>query len=289
MQHAASPMARPMSVPLLLASLSVAAACPVRSGTKVVVFSDVQAGTGKYSAQWERHFWNWWATNATDVPAHQFIDAAGIKSCSASQLLAAGTVMIPGGNAYTYTENLGLSVKRELTKFVQGGGLYIGTCAGWYYSSSGYYWEYSTGWSDAGYWHYPALLGIFGATVEGSITDIADEETGQGVFNGHALTRLSNGHKAIYYGGPTMGWKQTAESDKPDGSEVLARFADVGNSTGSAPPSIMRMRGAGSRVLVFSVHLEAYEGIGVSELPTADREANYMLRKALISAEMEMK
>ena len=147
-------------------------------------------------------------------------------------------------------------------------------------------WEYDQGWPDSGYWQYPALLGEFDAHVEGSITDIADEETAAGVFDGHALTRLSTGHHAIYYGGPTMGWKHTSESSMPAAAETLARFADVTNVTGSAPPAVVRMRERGKRLLLFSVHLEAFEGVGVSELSTADRQANYALRAARILAEM---
>ena len=139
----------------------------------------------------------------------------------------------------------------------------------------------NTNWPDRGYWAYNTLLGIFDAVVEGSITDIADEETAPGVFEGHALTPISTGNKAIYYGGPTMGWHKTHESSLPKGTEVLGRYEAV---TGT-PPAIVRMRGA-TRFLLFSCHLEAFEGVGVTELSTSQREANYMLRAEKIMAEV---
>lgn len=188
---------------------------------------------------------------------------------------------MPGGNAYTYTQHLGAATKTKLRQFLAGGGLYVGTCAGWFYASKGYYWEYDTRWSDKGYWAYPSLLGAFDADVEGSITEIADEETANGVFNGHALAALSTGQHAIYYGGPTMGWKHTRESNLPSGFEVLARFSEVTNS----PPAIVRHAGS-TRVLLFSPHLEAFEGVGVTELSTAQRRVNYALRRDRIAAEM---
>ena len=213
--------------------------------------------------------------------------------CSAAHLLRAGTYVVPGGNAYTYTQVLGPEVKAKLRAFVEGGGLYIGTCAGWFYASTGYYWEYDTSWPDAGFWSYPSLLGIFMANVEGSITDIADEETKPHVFDGHALTELSNGHHAIYYGGPTLGWHRTSESALPAGSVVLARYSNVI----AHPPAIVRVASnIGGRteneatriprMLLFSCHLEAYEGVGVTELTTVQREANYALRQKFILREL---
>lgn len=133
-----SMLARRCALTALLWLSPVTTSCPLRPETKVVVFADTAAGTGALSAQWERKFWNWWAANSSDAPAHQFIDSVGLHGCSAGELLAAGTVLMPGGNAYIYTQHLGVKVKSELKTFVRRGGLYIGTCAGWYYASSGY-------------------------------------------------------------------------------------------------------------------------------------------------------
>ena len=194
---------------------------------------------------------------------------------------------MPGGNAYVYTENLGAAVKSKLNRFIRGGGLYIGTCAGWYYASAGYYWEYDTKWPDRGFWHYPALLGAFDAVVEGSITEIADEETAPGEFDGHALATLSTGQHTIYYGGPTVGWRHTSEeaSVQKLGATVIARYKNLANST---PPAIVRLGGDGRpRMLLLSCHLEAFEGVGVTELTTSERLDNYALRRDLIITELQ--
>lgn len=261
-----------------------ASSCVLRPYTRVAVFVDTAAGTGTFSAQWENKFWSWWAANSTAAPSHQFVDLSELDACSSSELLAAGTLVIPGGNAYLYTQHLGFASKLKILDFLRGGGLYVGTCAGWYYASRGYYWEYDTQWPDRGLWQYPSLLGAFDALTEGSITDIADEESSSGVFDGHALTRLVSGHHAIYYGGPTLGWHHTAEASKPAGTVVLERFAALPG----APAAAVRLRSPHDRLLLFSVHLEAFEGIGVSTLSTAQREANYALRAQRIAAEMNI-
>ena len=91
-----------------------------------------------------------------------------------------------------------------------------------YFSTRDFFWE-------GDYYTYPAepsLLGRFPATVEGSISDIADYSGSPG----YAATNLSTGLTALYYGGPTRGWKDTPSS-LPAGTHVLATFSEVGRST----------------------------------------------------------
>lgn len=266
-----------LSSPLLTTVLTTPS-CPIRNGTKALIFSDVTAGTGEFSSQWEHHFWDWWAANTSSAPPHQFLSLSEFSACSSEDLLGARALFMPGGNAYTYTQHLGVKGKNTIRAFMRGGGKYIGTCAGWYYASKGYFWEYDTHWSDAGYWHYSQLLKVFDAEVEGSVTDISDEETADGVFDGHAVANLSSGHRAIYYGGPTVGWRHTNEVNLPQGTLVIARFTGVQ----SQPPAIVRVIDSRNQLLLFSVHLEAYEGIGVTELTAVQRQANYALRAKLI-------
>ena len=59
-----------------------------------------------------------------------FLDLQQFEACSSEQLSAVGTWVMPGGNAYTYTQHLGAAGKEKLNRFIRGGGLYIGTCAG---------------------------------------------------------------------------------------------------------------------------------------------------------------
>ena len=123
--------------PISASDDAVAYGCPLTNGTKIVVFADDTAGTGKYSAQWEAHFWSWFATNRSSPPPHQIISLREFEKCTAAQLVAAGTFVMPGGNAYTYTQHLGTEGQSKLREFVAQGGLYVGTCAGWFYASKG--------------------------------------------------------------------------------------------------------------------------------------------------------
>ena len=190
--------------------------CPLGDDVDVIVFRDTAAGTGQYSTQWETVFWNDWAANhSATAPTHEFLDLEGFEACSAEDLGRAKAFFLPGGNAYDYTQSLRADGKAKIASFVAGGGLYVGTCAGFYYAATGYFWEYDTKWPDKGYWAYPDALGAFSADVEGSIVDIADEETAPGVFDGEAVTPLyrdggnaanvsSGQNMVVYYGGPTL-------------------------------------------------------------------------------------
>jgi hypothetical protein len=103
-------------------------------------------------------------------------------------------------------------------------------------------------WSD--------LLGKY-PTVEGPISSIAE-------YPAYNVTRMSNGLKMIYYGGPTRGWQQTPH-DTP--GKVLLTYANMPNNLPAAV--------AAGQMLFLGVHPEAYENWGVSGLTTEQRIANY--------------
>lgn len=109
------------------------------------------------------------------------------------------------------TNALGAVGRSKIVDFVQSGGLYVGTCAGWYYASPAYFWEFGSTWPDAGYWAYPNLLGLFPVAVEGSIVAIQDMELAPNNWHGNATTNISvlrtkprarwgiHLHRALYY------------------------------------------------------------------------------------------
>lgn len=102
---------------------------------------------------------------------------------------------------------------------------------------------------------------------------------------GYKLTgyTTSNGTagKGIYWGGPTFGWRSTSGQDYP--GEVLARFADV--SQGRLPAAV-RVNATGNNLLLFSVHLEAEEGVGIRNtgLTRAQTLRNWQYRAEQIVA-----
>jgi hypothetical protein len=63
------------------------------------------------------------------------------KACSAVDFANLLLFFMPGGSAYEIQDNLGSDGKTKLTAFLNGGGNYVGICAGGYYAAKGYYWK----------------------------------------------------------------------------------------------------------------------------------------------------
>jgi len=179
---------------------------------------------------------------------------------------------MPGGNAYQEQSSAGPDGKTNILNFISAGGLYVGTCAGYYYAADGYWWEADR--PDGGEYKWPNTLGIF-PEVEGSISNIIDDEDQPG----YKLTRIDNGLHAIYWGGPTRGWRRTP-STVP--GTVLARFADV---PGALPAAVHVNDKDGNRLL-FSAHFEAEEGVGIRNtgLTPAQTLANWQYRAQQINS-----
>ena len=83
---------------------------------------------------------------------------------------------------------------------------------------------------------------------------------------------MSNGRNAIYYGGPTIGWRQTS---LPQLGVKDASFASIPGEL----PAIIKY----DNMLLTSVHLEAYENEGITGLSTSDRTENYKYLANLIN------
>ena len=67
--------------------------------------------------------------------------------------------------------------KKHVLGFIDAGGLYVGTCAGFYFAAQGYFWQ--VGEPGGGEYHWSQLLGRF-PEVEGSITNIRDDSATPG-------------------------------------------------------------------------------------------------------------
>ena len=85
-------------------------------------------------------------------------------------------------------------------------------------------------------------------------------------------------HTVVYYGGPTVGLHRTP-SRLPAGATARAVFDDVPGT----PPAIVTVSRPGLELVLFSPHLEAHEGIGGVAITSAQRAANYDLRRAFIA------
>ena len=238
--------------------------CPITSSTNIVVYGDTGlGGVGSLSKSWITHFLDWWKTHDSRVN-YVFLDATDVKTdCYFANYPNVKLYIQPGGDAYYQQRSLGSAGKAKILDFMDNkNGSYLGICAGFYYAAGDYYWQ-------GKYYNWLDLLGRF-PTLEGSITDIADYDSSPG----YALTSLSNGFNAIYYGGPTMGWRQTS-INLPIGASIIASFSAI---PGELPAIVQN-----GKMLLTSVHLEAFENDGITGLSSEQRMENYKLLGDLIN------
>lgn len=258
---------RILSISIVLVLLSVAmplvfaapktGTCPITASTNIVAYGDTGfGGVGDLSKSWLTHFLDWWKTQDSSVN-YVFLDKNDVKTdCNLANYPQVKLYIQPGGNAYYQQNALGAAGKANIAKYLDANRAYLGICAGFFYAANDYYWQGS-------YYNWPGMLDRF-PTVEGSITNIADYDENPG----YALTSLSNGHNAIYYGGPTQGWQNT-QINLPLGAEKQASFAAIPGEL----PALVKY----NKMLLSSVHLEAFENDGITGLSTTQRIENYKL------------
>jgi hypothetical protein len=236
-------------------------ACPIAPDTDFAVYGQTfKGGVGTSSRSWMAHFFDWW--KAQDPNVHYlFLTASQAQACTNMRGNYPNLKMWvqPGGNAYDQQSALGASGKANINGFIVNQGAYLGVCAGAYYAARDYWWE-------GKYYAHPNLLGAYPVTMEGAIGSIAP-------WPGYAMTVLSNGRNAIYYGGPTVGLQHTSLA-----SLLGAKDASFASISGSLPAVIVY-----NRMLLTSVHLEAFENDGISGLSTRDRTENYKYLANLIN------
>jgi hypothetical protein len=235
--------------------------CPIRSDTTIVVYGGSLTTNASFAEDWEvggvdplsfgwiTNFFDWWHVYDPAVRP-VFLNSTNLTSdCNLSNYSNVVLYVQPGGNAYDQQSALGSAGKTNILSFLDKGGAYVGICAGWFYAAKDYYWE-------GQYYNWTYLLGLV-PTVEGSISTIAD-------YPAYNMTRLSNGLKMIYYGGPTWGWRQTP---KETVGTALMTFASIPGNL----PAAVRI----NKTLLLSVHPEALENYGIFGLSTDERIANY--------------
>lgn len=251
------------------ANLGDTQACSISPDTNVVRYDGV--GTGKYSTQWEDHFWTWWGQANKEIKVAK-VSGPNLATKAGCRLGDHPNVKVyvqPGGDAYDMQDSIKAQGRENILDFMQQGGKYVGTCAGWYLASQSYIWQNQT-------YNWPNLLGLFEETVEGSITTIADY-AGTPPYKLTPITTDVGTLNAIYYGGPTVGWVNTAPRLPSPAWKQIASF-NAPHVVGD--PAVVTKKD----VLLFSTHFEAYEGVGVTTLTTKDRLANYQYRARQINA-----
>ena len=243
------------------ANPNATASCPIVASTDFAIYGQTaEGGVAASSRRWMAHFFDWWKAQDPTVD-YVFLSAAEAQACTNLKSTYPNLRMWvqPGGNAYDQQDALGATGKANINGFIDKGGAYLGVCAGAYYAAPDYWWE-------GEHYAHPHLLGAYPRTMEGAISRIAP-------WPGYAMTALSNGRNAIYYGGPTFGLRHTSLSNLP--GDIEASFAGI---DGQLPAVIIY-----GNLLLTSVHLEAFEDDESSGLGTADRIENYRYLATLIN------
>lgn len=235
--------------------------CPIQSDTDIAFYGKTGfGGVGDLSRGWIIHFLDWWKTQDPTISYVELDDQDIYQDCDLDSFSNLRLYIQPGGNAYYQQNSLESAGKQNILDLINSGKGYLGICAGFYYAAGDYFWQ-------GDYYDWPDLLGVY-PTVEGSITDIADYEGNPD----HKLTTLSSGFNAIYYGGPTRGWRDTP-STYPGVAD--ATFSEISGDL----PAIIKY----NNLLLTSVHLEAYENEGVTGLTSEDRVENYKYLANLVN------
>ena len=246
----------------LAAKPTAGTACPIGPNTVFAVYGQTfKGGVGSSSRSWMTHFFDWWKSQDSSVD-YLFLTAAEAQACTNMNMTKYPKLKMwvqPGGNAYDQQTALGATGKANISGFITAGGKYFGVCAGAYYAARDYWWE-------GKYYAHPNLLGAYPVALEGAISSIAP-------WPGYAMTTLSNGRNAIYYGGPTIGLQHTSLAALIGSKD--ASFANIG---GDLPAVIVT-----NDLLLTSVHLEAFENDGISGLSAQDRSENYKYLATLIN------
>jgi glutamine amidotransferase-like uncharacterized protein len=242
------------------------APCPISETVNIAVYGESESGGVTYlSLSWVMHFLEWWKSGDPTL-SYVILDTADIVSdCHLGDYPNLMLYIEPGGDAYKQQRELGSAGKNNILDFIDNhNGAFLGICAGFYYASNGYLW-YGT------FYNHTNLLHRF-PTVEGPVTEIADWYEPPG----YAITHLSNGLNTTYWGGPTRGYKETPVTVP---GVVKATFTSIPKDL----PAVVRA----GKMLLTSVHLEAFENDGISGLSTSERVQNYIFLANLINELLE--
>lgn len=190
------------------------------------------------------------------------LDRAGSKQFEVSRITAddirsgrlsqVDVLVHPGGSGGGQGRAIGNEGRMEVTKFVNGGGGYLGVCAGSYLATNDYSWSLNL--------------------IDAKVVDRKHWARGKGTVN-LKLSRTGSeffGHTSeqieIYYAqGPLLGRREWDDEDVPDyqslaiyDSEIAQKGAPAGIMAGTS--AIVRARYGAGRVFCFSPHPEMTEG-----------------------------
>lgn len=132
--------------------------CKINADTDVAIY--VGGGIGPSSELWAEALIEFWKTGRREPGQSTLLNQGGnsgwsgdssleyvtltlseFNDCSTTDFANLQLFFMPGGSAYEIQDSLGPGGKTKLTSFLDGGGNYLGICAGGYYAAKGYYWK----------------------------------------------------------------------------------------------------------------------------------------------------
>lgn len=175
-----------------------------------------------------------------------------VRRVGAPELAAGGwmastsLVVIPGGRASPYVQDLAGLANGNLIDYVTGGGRFVGICAGSYYASHRTEFEVGN----------PALetvgerpLRFFPGTCRGAVFPGFNYTSEAGARAAQIVSETGESYPVYYNGGGAF-----VDADKYDGVTVLARYGTIANASTNAAVVLTRV-GQG-KALLSAVHAE---------------------------------
>jgi glutamine amidotransferase-like uncharacterized protein len=275
-----------------------------------IVYNNDQAnGITPATSTWVQNFLGWWQLATPSHPCTVTkcvcpttvclgMNTAQIKACNLANYPQVRVFIEPGGNAYNQLSGLGITGTTNLINYINRPqsqpSAYVGICAGTYVASHDYLWE--TMYEGPGYYNFgiDPPLSIFPHTVEGSLTDIVDDQYGSYESNGAILYRfvnVSNTQKMLYYGGATFGYNGSPDYTNINSSQYdsktlpLIYFSDFYGYETTNLPAVWSY----NNLLLTSVHPEADDSICVDcpnagTIPVSNYQQNWAWFATYINA-----
>jgi glutamine amidotransferase-like uncharacterized protein len=206
--------------------------------TRIVIYND--EGVKEFCVRCLLKFFS--EDDVSLCDAGSVIDGSAFQNCD--------IFVMPGGADLPYAKKLNGTGNRNIRAFVEGGGTYLGICAGAYYACEAI--EYHKGRSDE--ICEPRELAFVPAVAIGSLEELAPfyDETLQSACITEVTFSSGENAKTFFQGGCRFDIKD------PHNIEVLATYTHA-----SHQPAIIRRTISQGKVILSGVHFE----IGPGELP----------------------
>lgn len=236
------------------AAVQAPARCTLRPDATVAVYAvEGAGGAGENSVAWTRAFFAWLAAANPSLVVDYVTDAAQVAGYPAAPCALAAQPKLklwvqPGGSADNQSLALGPGGRDNILDFAASPqGHVMGTCAGFYLFAGTYWWYndfYAKAWAP--HW-WP--------TVEGPLVEVA-------AYPAYAPVALADGRTVLYWGGPTLGYNNTAAA-VPNGGRAVAAY-DTSLLDRRRLGAAYAYTGEFVRALFSSAHPEAVAGSGIA-------------------------